>query len=394
MLAGNRSQSALEYMMTYGWAILIIVIVAVILYSMGIFNPSSSISATITGFASAPVSSAICTSNGVLRFAVGDTTSNIIKIKNITATIGSKTVTFTPNATIDPNPTIAPGNTYTFSVPNVCPSAGTHFSAAVTINYTEPGSIFPSAVYPSSGTITGTVSSTTLPAFVADFNGAFTTYGTANPQLSGINVNWIANQNYSISVWINFNAVSGGQANQCFVYITNGGTMCPLAMMSSKFLGSVWQVNDVTSTNNASVGKWYNIILSYNDATGTNVLYVNGIYIGATTGKISFPSQGSSEVLTLGYPISGPPCIFSSSCTPSIGMSTISGYVSDFQFYDSALTSAEASGIYKEGLLGKPLSNALLFLWLPLNGTIRDYSANKNALTTNNVFSTSDYASS
>ena len=28
-------------MMTYGWAILIIVIVAVILYSMGIFNPSS-----------------------------------------------------------------------------------------------------------------------------------------------------------------------------------------------------------------------------------------------------------------------------------------------------------------------------------------------------------------
>ena len=43
---GKRSQSALEYMMTYGWAILIIVIVAVILYSMGIFNPSSSITFT------------------------------------------------------------------------------------------------------------------------------------------------------------------------------------------------------------------------------------------------------------------------------------------------------------------------------------------------------------
>ena len=42
----KRSQSALEYMMTYGWAILIIVIVAVILYSMGIFNPSSSITFT------------------------------------------------------------------------------------------------------------------------------------------------------------------------------------------------------------------------------------------------------------------------------------------------------------------------------------------------------------
>ncbi len=30
----KKAQSALEYMMTYGWAILVIVIVAVILYSM------------------------------------------------------------------------------------------------------------------------------------------------------------------------------------------------------------------------------------------------------------------------------------------------------------------------------------------------------------------------
>ena len=55
-IKSKRSQSALEYMMTYGWAILIIVIVAVILYSMGIFNPSSSISSTITGFQQTPLS--------------------------------------------------------------------------------------------------------------------------------------------------------------------------------------------------------------------------------------------------------------------------------------------------------------------------------------------------
>ena len=50
MTRNARSQSALEYMMTYGWAILIIVIVAGVLYGLGIFSPSSSISATITGF--------------------------------------------------------------------------------------------------------------------------------------------------------------------------------------------------------------------------------------------------------------------------------------------------------------------------------------------------------
>ena len=60
----KRSQSALEYMMTYGWAILIIVIVAVILYSMGIFNPSSSITFTSSGFSPFTVSSSLCNNLG------------------------------------------------------------------------------------------------------------------------------------------------------------------------------------------------------------------------------------------------------------------------------------------------------------------------------------------
>ncbi|MCW1294430.1 MAG: hypothetical protein QXP07_01125, partial [Candidatus Parvarchaeum sp.] len=64
-IKSRRSQSALEYMMTYGWAILIIVIVAVILYSMGIFNPSSSVTTTSIGFSPFVVSSAICNAEGL-----------------------------------------------------------------------------------------------------------------------------------------------------------------------------------------------------------------------------------------------------------------------------------------------------------------------------------------
>ena len=37
----NRSQSAMEYLMTYGWAILIIAIVLVALFSLGIFNSAN-----------------------------------------------------------------------------------------------------------------------------------------------------------------------------------------------------------------------------------------------------------------------------------------------------------------------------------------------------------------
>ena len=35
----NNAQSAMEYLMTYGWAILIISVVLVVLFSMGITNP-------------------------------------------------------------------------------------------------------------------------------------------------------------------------------------------------------------------------------------------------------------------------------------------------------------------------------------------------------------------
>ena len=37
----RRAQSAMEYLMTYGWAILVIAVVLGVLYSLGIFNPSN-----------------------------------------------------------------------------------------------------------------------------------------------------------------------------------------------------------------------------------------------------------------------------------------------------------------------------------------------------------------
>ncbi len=39
--ASSKAQSAMEYLMTYGWAILVIAVVLGVLYSLGIFNPSN-----------------------------------------------------------------------------------------------------------------------------------------------------------------------------------------------------------------------------------------------------------------------------------------------------------------------------------------------------------------
>ena len=46
----KKGQGALEYLMTYGWALLVIVIVFAALYAMGILNPSTYQQNRCTGF--------------------------------------------------------------------------------------------------------------------------------------------------------------------------------------------------------------------------------------------------------------------------------------------------------------------------------------------------------
>jgi hypothetical protein len=45
-----RAQGAMEYLMTYGWAILIVMVVGVAMYTLGMFNMSGSVPPTATGF--------------------------------------------------------------------------------------------------------------------------------------------------------------------------------------------------------------------------------------------------------------------------------------------------------------------------------------------------------
>jgi hypothetical protein len=81
----KKAQSALEYLMTYGWAILIIVIVGAALYALGVFNPASSTSLTMAGV-----------TNFQLIDAVLNKTSN-----NLTVIIGTKTGKTTTLSNID-----------------------------------------------------------------------------------------------------------------------------------------------------------------------------------------------------------------------------------------------------------------------------------------------------
>ena len=134
----------MEYLMTYGWAILIVIIVAAALFALGVFNPSTYTGRAATGFGELGAPSdwqyTGTTFNVVLRNQVGQD----ITVSSVNSTACTSDTTSTP---------IAAGSTATFAL-TACPSksAGSSFSQAVTVSYSVSGGLPRTA----SGTLTGT----------------------------------------------------------------------------------------------------------------------------------------------------------------------------------------------------------------------------------------------
>ncbi len=82
-----KGQGALEYLMTYGWAILIIVIIGGALYSLGVFNPSTWTSAKrATPFTSVYVKDwKVASSDGMLTLVLGNKYGTTITVTGINA---------------------------------------------------------------------------------------------------------------------------------------------------------------------------------------------------------------------------------------------------------------------------------------------------------------------
>ena len=77
----NKAQSAMEYLMTYGWAILIVIVVVAALYSMGVFSSKGGVpcSPCFSNFAFVDYSGAT-TDDGILKLTNGPRTINITTV--------------------------------------------------------------------------------------------------------------------------------------------------------------------------------------------------------------------------------------------------------------------------------------------------------------------------
>ena len=156
----KRSQSALEYMMTYGWAILIIVIVAVILYSMGIFNPSSSVTFTSSGFSPFTVSSSLCNNLGYKIAVIAGpipNNANSLTISKVYLTSATGANTTTASYTLTNPVTLKSVQSATILIPNVaCNAANVHYSISANIQYSYTVSTLGLQTVNTTGTVAGT----------------------------------------------------------------------------------------------------------------------------------------------------------------------------------------------------------------------------------------------
>ena len=131
-------QTALEYMLTYGWAVLIIVLISAVLYTFGFFSPASSISSTVTGFSSLGSVNVQCVNNIGVIMTLGDSSGVTINITDINVSSNGHIYEIFPNSEI------YTGQKSLFIVPgdSICP-ANSRYAVSTTVQYTEPGQPLP-----------------------------------------------------------------------------------------------------------------------------------------------------------------------------------------------------------------------------------------------------------
>ena len=161
----RKAQAAMEYLMTYGWAILIVIIVAAALYALGIFDPGTWTGARATGFTNVGAPSS---GGWKLAAAVGPNQFTMVMSNNLPSriSIDPTATTVTVGATACTGVGVL-GNTTDaqivgigspFNVTANCgvQTAGSAYTTTVTITYDNLDTGLTG--FTESGTLTGSVS--------------------------------------------------------------------------------------------------------------------------------------------------------------------------------------------------------------------------------------------
>ena len=155
----RKGQSALEYLLTYGWAILIVIIVGASLYALGVFSPGQWTGKRQTGFAQFRVADFSLNEDGNFSIAFQNQLGKTVTLNNIYVYYKNVECTLT-NGTTAGN--IAPNEMYVAwgdcdTTWGVTLTARTSYSLVVDFDYTDPDS---GIDHRDSGTLFGAVEAT------------------------------------------------------------------------------------------------------------------------------------------------------------------------------------------------------------------------------------------
>jgi len=134
----KKGQGAMEYLMTYGWALLVIIIVGAALFALGVLNPATYQQKRCTGLQYLTfMDQKLAANEYVIQVRNGNQKIAITGVK-----VGTGAVDSSP--TLSNTSALQSGDTFTITTSNV-PSglvAGTTFdSVGIVINYTVIGGI-------------------------------------------------------------------------------------------------------------------------------------------------------------------------------------------------------------------------------------------------------------
>ncbi len=159
-MKGRKAQSAMEYLMTYGWAILIIAIVLAALFSLGVFSSSSLLGTTCIS-----LSGYVCTNpvlhNGIFTATLGQATGTSWSSANIIfveSGAGVPTATsFTAGCADATSNGIPSGGTVSFTTGNGMTGSGAAACTALpnSVGSTVSGAIW--ADYSAAGGVSGLI---------------------------------------------------------------------------------------------------------------------------------------------------------------------------------------------------------------------------------------------
>ena len=147
----KKAQAGLDFLMTYGWALLLIVLVVGALFALGIFDIGNFLGNRVAGFSNIGVNAWRVADDGVLTVKFSNKAGTDINITNINATYNTDTLNYSTPVQINNGKESGTITVGTFPSPG---SKGSSYTVTMAISYTDKKTGFQ---YGDSGTITGKI---------------------------------------------------------------------------------------------------------------------------------------------------------------------------------------------------------------------------------------------